>query len=183
MARRWPEVRAGLIAIAIGFGLVDGCPLPDRETTLAWQRPIVEPVRAVRDVAEKPVAWIVPALRVSQKWALYQHPGGLHFRMWLEGQDRSGTWRLLYRAGDPEHAEDAAVIDSGRVWGVYTPTDEGKPPLQYFAFCRWITGRALVRHPELVTARVRLEQIDIEDGVAKPTGAWGFPYVHPLGGP
>ena len=177
MGFRWPEVRAGLIAIAIGFGLVDGCPLPEPENTPAWERGFVEPVRAVRDLVETPVAWIGRDLRVSQQWALYQHPAGTHYRMWIEGQGADGSWQLLYRAGDPDHAEDAAVLDSGRVWGAYSPTD--RPPEQYPRFTRWITDRFAARHPELLTVRVRMEELAIHAGVATPTGKFVFAYVHP----
>ena len=46
--RRWPEVRAGLIALAIALGLVDGCPLPAPEHVLPWQAPIVDVVRPIQ---------------------------------------------------------------------------------------------------------------------------------------
>src|SRR5215211_3208697 len=41
--KRWPEIRAGMVALAIFFGLVDGCPLPPPEHTPAWEQNFVEP--------------------------------------------------------------------------------------------------------------------------------------------
>ena len=179
--RRWPEIRAGLIAAAIFFGLVDGCPIPPPGETPAWERSFVEPIRSVQHVLEKPVAWLVPTLRISQRWALYQHPATNRFRMEIEGQTADGAWHLLYRAGDPEHAEDAAILDSARVWGAYDPTD--KPPRQYTAFCHWVTDRVLARHAELVAVRVRQQQITIVPGGIAGGGKFVFGYIRSRGAP
>jgi hypothetical protein len=160
--RRWPEVRAGLIAIAIFFGLVDGCPLPPPADTPDWEKGFVEPLRAVKDFVETPVAWIQPRLRVAQRWALYQAPGSQRYRMSIEGHRADGTWQILYRAADPEHDEDAAMIESGRVWGSWDPLD--RPAPQYTEFCAWITARFLAAHPEIDAARVRQELVYFEPG-------------------
>lgn len=175
MRRRWPEVRAGLIAIAIGFGLVDGCPLPPKSETPGWERGLVESLRAVRDAVETPVAWIVPTLRVSQRWALYQAPGGPRFRIVIDGRTPDGAWQILYRAADAEHDEDAAVMESALVWGAYDPTD--RPPDQYRDFCIWITARALARHPELAAVRVRQERIALGRGGFASSGDFAFEFV------
>jgi hypothetical protein len=168
----WPQLRAGLIAITIFFGLVEGCPLPPRDDTPAWERGFVEAVRTVQQVVETPVAWIGPTLRVSQRWALYQHPGDDMFRMEIHGLAADGTWQLLYRAGDPDHAEDAAVLESGRVWGAWNPVVH--PPGQYQAFCTWFALRAIARHPELAAVRVRQEHIHLVPGGIVPTGTYEF---------
>jgi hypothetical protein len=173
--RRWPEIRAGLIAAAIFFGLVDGCPIPPPNETLAWQKSIVEPVRAVRDVVRTPVAWIEPTLRVSQRWALYQAPGGPRYRMSIEGQARDGSWQILYRAADPLHDEDAPALESARVWGSWDPLDG--PPPQYNQFATWVTARFLARHPELVAVRIREEHVTIEPGAVVGTGTYAFEIV------
>jgi hypothetical protein len=163
-----------MIAVAIAFGLIDGCPLPTRDHTPAWERGFVEPLREVRDVVETPVAWIRRTLRVTQQWALYQSPSPARFRMWIEGQTRE-AWQLVYRAGDADHAEDAALIEHARVWGTWDPTDA--PPAEYAAFSAWITARVLERHPDFVAVRVRMEAIAIEQGTYTPSGTFQWTRV------
>ncbi len=176
---RWPEARAGLIAIAIFFGLVDGCPLPPPHDTPEWERGLVEAIRGVQRVVEWPVAWIAPTVRVGQRWALYQAPDVKRFRMWIEGQTDDGSWRLLYRAGDPDHAEDANVLEIGRVWGAWDPTEF--PPEQYRSFCTWMALRAIAHHPELVAVRVRQERIELVPGGINPTGEFAFEVMRSRG--
>jgi hypothetical protein len=171
----WPQLRAGLIALAIFFGLVDGCPIPPPSDTPEGMKWIAEPVRAVQRVVETPVAWIVPVVRASQRWALYQAPGGTRFRMWIEGRDADGAWQILFRAGDPAHDEDAAILEAARVWGAFDPTVG--PPEQYGAFCVWMTGRVLARHPELRAVRVRQEKIAFVPGGIEPSGEFVFEYT------
>jgi len=171
--KRWPEVRAGLIAAAIGFGLVDGCPLPSRGHVPGWEQGFVEPIRTAQGVVETPVAWLRAWLQIGQRWALYQAPVADRFRMWIEGRAADGGWRLLYRAGDPEHAEDAAAIEHARVWGTWDPTDA--PPGEYGAFAGWIARRALAAHPELARVRVRMEKVALGVGEIAPAGEWVWP--------
>ena len=172
---RWAQVRAGLIAIAIAFGLVDGCPLPPRSETPEWERGFVEPLRDVQRVLEWPVAWIVPRLRISQRWALYQAPGTKRYRMTIEGETADQTWHVVYRAGDPEHAEDAEVIERARVVGAWDPT--AAPPGQYALFAGWETARVLARHPEFAAARVRMENVELDHGEVIGSGDYVFPFV------
>jgi hypothetical protein len=170
-----------LIAAAIFFGLVDGCPLPPEDATPEWERGIVDAVRKVQHVVERPVAWIGPSLRVSQWWALYQNPAGRRYRLWIEGQDPAGAWRILFRAADPDHDEDAEVLEPSRMWGAYDRIDGTAP--NYGGFCHWITSRMLDRHPDLVTMRVRLEEVMIVRGGFEPTGRFVDNCVRPRGIP
>jgi hypothetical protein len=179
--KRWPEIRAGLIAGAIFFGLVAGCPLPPPDKTPAWERGFVEPIRDVQRVTLTPVAWVTPTLRFGQRWALYQSPSTDRYRLWIEGQDVQGRWQLLFRASDAEHTDDAATIDTARVRGAYDPTD--KPPGQYPLFARYITQRVLDRHPELVAARVRIEKVVITSDGFTPTGQFIGQHVRLRNGP
>lgn len=172
--RQWPQIRAGLIALAICFGLVEGCPLPPPDRTPAWRRPFVEPIRRAQEVALTPVAWIGPKLRISQRWALYQAPSMHRFRLWVEGQDARGRWHVVFRASDAEHAEDAELIDYTRPRGAWDPTS--KPPGQYPLFASWMTNRVLERHPELVAARVSLEPVTLTTSGFTPSGK--FVHVH-----
>jgi hypothetical protein len=177
----WPEWRAGLIAVAIGFGLIDGCPLPTADHTPAWERGFVEPIRTIRDTVETPVAWIRRVFAVTQQWSLYQAPVADRYRMWIEGQGADRTWRVLYRAGDPDHAEDAAVIEYSRVWGNWDPTDA--PALEYEPFARWISDRMLAAHPDVAIVRVRMERIVLGTGTVTPTSEFVWPIVRRRGAP
>lgn len=179
--KRWPEIRAGVIALAILFGLVDGCPLQPPDQTPEWEKPFVEPIRSMQRVVLTPVAWVRPTLRVAQRWSLYQAPSTERYRLWVEGQDIYGRWQILFRASDGEHVDDAALIDTARVRGAYDPGD--KPPGQYPLFARYLTQRVLDRHAELVGARVRLEKVRITSEGFAPTGAFIQPHVRLRGGP
>jgi hypothetical protein len=170
---RWPQLRAGLIALAILFGLIDGCPLPSPSHTPAWERSFVPTIRSVRDVAETPVAWIRRVFAVTQQWSLYQAPIADRYRMWIEGRTKD-TWQLVYRAGDPDHTEDASLIEHARVWGEWDPTDA--PALEYREFAAWITSRVLEAHPEFSAARVRMERITIGHGSYTATNQFETPY-------
>jgi hypothetical protein len=169
------DVRAGLVAAAIGFGLVDGCPLASPDHVPAWERSFVEPIRSAQRVVETPVAWIRATFHITQQWALYQAPVSNRFRMWIEGATRDGHWRVLYRAGDPEHAEDGDAIEHARVWGTWDPTDV--PPAEYGAFAGWISRRALAAHPDLAAVRVRMERVTLGIGEVEPTGELVWPIV------
>jgi hypothetical protein len=160
---RWPQVRATLIALAIAFGLIDGLPLPGPKDTPAWEVGFVEPLRAVQHTLLRPVRWLGPLLRISQRWALYQAPGKAPWRMWIEG-DRGGQWTILYRAGDPEHTEDSDILDCGRIRGVWELTSQVPPGFDTFA--AWITAREHERHPEFSGIRLRMERVRLtRDGV------------------
>jgi hypothetical protein len=174
---RWPQIRAGLIALAIFFGLVDGCPLPPPEDTPAWERDFVERVRSVQQLVLTPVAWIRPKLRVAQRWALYQAPSVDRYRIWIEGQDMYGRWHLLFRGGDPEHQADAQVIDHHRTRGTWDPTDT--PPDQYPLFARWVTARVLAQHPDYIAARVRLEKVLLGSDGVTPLGQFIGQHMRP----
>jgi hypothetical protein len=178
---RWPEIRAGMIAIAILFGLVDGCPLPSKEKTPEWEKGFVEPIRHAQRVALTPVAWVRPRLRIAQRWALYQAPAVDKFRMWIEGQDATGAWHLLFRAGDPEHDEDGALIDYTRPRGAWDPAS--KPPGQYGLFASWMTNRVLDGHPGFIAARVQLEQVELSPAGVRPTGRFVYPHIRQRSGP
>jgi hypothetical protein len=172
---RWPQLRAGLIAIAIFFGLVEGCPLPPPDKTPAWEKGFVEPIRHVQQIVLTPVARLGPWLRISQRWALYQAPSRDKYRLWVEGQDTAGTWHLLFRAGDSEHDEDGELIDYSRPRGCWDPTDHLAG--QYAQFAEWMTQRVLDRHPEFRVARVQLERVKLTDSAVVPTGMFIAPHI------
>lgn len=166
--RGWPDVRAGLVALALAFGLIDGCPLPRPGHVPAWQRGFVEPIRCVQHVALTPVRWLGASLHIGQRWALYQAPSTARYRLVIEGLDHNGSWQLLFRAGDPAHDDDGALIDYTRPRGTWDPTVD--VPGQYARFADWMTARALARHPELTGARVALERVRLTPRGIEPLG-------------
>lgn len=166
-----------MILLAIFFALVDGCPLPDK--TPAWERGFVEPIRSAQQVVLAPVAWVRPTLRIAQRWALYQGPTEDGFRLWVEGQDRNAQWHVLFRAGDDDHQDDAALIDTSRPRGAWNATHV--PPYQYGLFAKWMTARVLAQHPDFILARVRFEQVRTGPGGMVPTGQFAFPYLRGRG--
>ncbi len=163
-----------MIAVAIGFGLIDGCPLPTPGHVPAWELGIVEPIRRVRDVVETPVAWMRDVFYVSQQWSVYQAPIAERYRMTIDGLNDKREWQVLYRAGDRAHRDDAALIEHARVWGTWDPTSDA-PALEYRAFCTFITLRMIAMHPDLLAVRVRQEKIVIGQGEVTPTGEFLWP--------
>jgi hypothetical protein len=173
--RRWAELRAGLIGLALAFALIDGCPLPRRGHVPAWQQPFVEPLRSAQHVALTPVRWAADRLHIAQRWALYQAPSTARYRLVVEGRDSSGAWHPLFVAGDPSHHDDADLLDYTRPRGLYDPAPD--IPGQYARFADWLTARVLARHPELNAARVSLERVRISDGGMTPLGDFVAPHV------
>lgn len=166
---RWPAVRAALVAAAIGLGLVDGCPIPERAATPGWAVDLAGAARAARDALRRPIAGLAADLHVSERWALFRGASRRRFRLWVEGKAADGDWRPLFRAGDPEHAEYEELLAYRRVRGTYSPRGEtGRG--QYYSFAVWMTLRALDDHPELAVARVRLERVVIGEGEFTPVG-------------
>jgi hypothetical protein len=168
---RWPEVRAGLIALAIGIGLVQGCPLPPPKDTPAWERGFVEPLRSVRHVVLTPVAWIEPTLRITQRFALFQGSETKRFRLEIDGQDAAFVWHPLYRAG----SDSDALLEYRRVRGSWDPLDA--PPGAYQAFALWYGHRILAEQPTLGAVRVRFARIVLDLGDVYDTGTYAFPIV------
>lgn len=178
---RWPQIRAGLIALAIVFGLIDGLPLPERKYTPAWEAGLVDSLRSVQHVLLWPVARVQPLLRIGQRWALYQAPGAKPWRMWIEGRARSGQWVIVYRAGDPDHVEDAAILDFGRIRGVWDVT--GDVPPQFGAFADWITARVLDHHSEFTGVRLRMEKVRFSSDGVEMLGEFAYIHVRDRGAP
>lgn len=146
---QWPQIRAGLIALAIVLGLVDGLRIG------AWRS----------------LDWVGERLRISQRWALYQAPSAQRYRLVVDGREADGrTWRILFRAGDPDHQEDAQLLDYTRPRGAWDRVSF--VPQQYPLLASWIIGRMFAKHPELPVIRVQLERVTITaDGVV-PSGTF-----------
>jgi hypothetical protein len=178
---RWPQIRAALIALAIAFGLVNGLPLPEPKYTPEWERGLVDALRSVQRTLLWPVARLGPLFRIGQRWALYQAPGAAPWRMWIEGRAPTGQWVIVYRAGDPDHAEDADVLDYGRIRGVWDIS--GDVPGQFGAFADWVTARVLDRHPEFSGVRVRMEKVRFSSEGVEALGQFAYIHIRERGGP
>lgn len=176
--RRWPALRAGLIAGAIAIGLVDGCPLPPERDVLPWQRGIVDVVRPVQQAVMTPFAWIPRGLRFSQRWALMQVGPRDRFRFTVEGGTAAG-WSVLYRANDPDHAAFADQLENDHVFGTWNPTS--RLTGQYTSFSNWFSAYVLAARPELSAVRLSYENIIIEDGELRGTGTFVFPMIRHRG--
>ncbi|MDX2091928.1 MAG: hypothetical protein SFX73_28960 [Kofleriaceae bacterium] len=169
-ARRWPELRAGLIAVAIFLGLLDGCPLPDAAHTRPWNRPLVDVVRPVQRVVLRPFQWVREGVRFSQRWALFAAASQHRYRLEVQGQKADGTWDVLYRAGDPAHRAYADDLEDERVRGAWAPSD--RPQERYPDFARWFGRRVLADHPEYTVVRLWFERIVLERGEVRGTGTY-----------
>lgn len=172
--RRWPELRATLIAAAIALGMIEGCPLPQRGTERDWQRGYVGALRPVQQAVLTPVAWIPRALRFSQRWALFQVGARDRFRIEVEGLV-GGVWTLLYRAGDGAHRAYADVLEHRRVWGVWNPTSQVAG--RYPQFTTWLATRVLTDRPDVDAVRIRQEKIVVGQGEVTGTGEYAFSYT------
>ena len=171
---RWPEVRAGLIAVAIAFGLVEGCPLPQPGYERPWQRGYVGVLRPVQQAVLAPVAWLPRDLRFSQRWALFQVGARERFRFTVEGR-AGGAWTVLYRAGDPAHRAYAELLEFRRVQGVWNPTD--RIAWRYPQFASWFTARVLADRPDLDAVRIWQERIQVDHGEVTSLGQRWFDYT------
>ena len=164
-------MRAGLIAGAIGLGLISGLPIPPSAETYDWQRWFVEPIRSVQRVLLLPVAGLAWDLRVTQRFALFQVAAASRFRMRVEGL-AGGQWQLLFRAADPEHREYAELLEYRRINGMWNPS--AKPPAEYGRFASWFCDRVLADHPELTAVRMRQERVELEPGEVHDSGTYDF---------
>ncbi len=172
---KWPEVRAGVLAVVIAFGLVEGCPLPVPGDTPAWERGFVEPIRTIQRVVLTPVAWLRPALRVTQRFALFQASDPDRVRFEVDGQDASHAWHLLYRSGDPEHDAYSGILDYRRIRGVLEPIEAPQP--NYQPFCTWLAALIFADQPALAAVRFRFEQVHLEPGEVQSSGVFVYPVV------
>ena len=166
---RWPAVRAALIALAFAIGLVEGCPVPDRQRAPEWARGLVDRVDGARTTLLEPVGWIGQDLKLTQRWALFRGASRRRFRMYVEGRTATGPWQLLHRAGDDDHAAYADLLAYRRVRGTYSPGGQYARS-QYRAFSTWMSLRVLDDHPDFLFARTRMERILIDEDGYAPTG-------------
>jgi hypothetical protein len=138
-----------------------------------WQRPLVETIQPIQRGALAPFAWVTRELRFTQRWALFQAASPRRFRMEVEGRDRAGAWRTLYRAGDG--GEDAELLEYRRIRGAWNPTS--RPMATYTAFADWLATRHFAAHADLVAVRIRMERVTISSGTVTGTGERVFEVI------
>src|ERR1044071_7169766 len=93
--KRWPSLRATLIALAIVVGLVDGAPIPTLRVMERFSPALQDAVTALRDVQATLLAPFRPikdTFAVSQRWSVFATTGGVRYRMWVEARDGDGPW-------------------------------------------------------------------------------------------
>jgi hypothetical protein len=159
------------------LALIDGLPLPPLHEADPWQRPIVEAVQPIQRGVLKPFAWVTRELRFTQRWALFQAASPSRYRMEIEGRDRAGAWRTLYRAGDG--GDDAEIFEYRRIRGAWNPTS--RPMGTYTAFADWLAARQFAAHADLVAdlvaVRVRMQRVALSNGAVTDTGVRAFEIV------
>ena len=170
MGRHWPQLRAGLVTLAIALGMIDGFPIPPPQDTLDWHREIVETIRPIQRTLLAPFRWIPRHLQIHQRWALFQGAAGERHRMLIEGVDRKGRTQVLFRAGDDSAQYEAELLYYRRVRGVWNPRRQSTTIYRWFG--RWYGTRVLDARQDLVQIRIRMEVLAISDGVARSIGTY-----------
>ena len=160
--RRWPEVRAGLITLAIAVGLADGCPLPAAGKVSPPLRAPLRAVKEVRHAALTPFRPLGELLRLRQRWKLFPRASREQVRMWVEGRDAaSGAWRILYRPHDDQHDLMADRLEYRRLRAAWNP-GQRTARASYAPFVDWLAAEIFAADPEIDRVRVRMETIDLE---------------------
>jgi hypothetical protein len=176
---RWPAVRAALIALALGFGIIDGCPIPERKYSPAWSHDLIGYGETARRFLLKPVAGYARDLDINQRWSLFRGASRKRYRLWLEGKTATGQWEPLYISGDSTHVAYEELLAYRRIRGTYNPSGQN-PRGQYRGFATWMTLRVLDDRPELAVVRTRMEKIVIQHGGGyTPTGDFTFEHQEP----
>ncbi|HVV85239.1 MAG TPA: hypothetical protein VHE35_19390 [Kofleriaceae bacterium] len=181
----WRHLRAGLIALALALGLVDGCPLPRNgtERKIADQRMGHELASAVARL-ERAREWILRPVQpaselfgLRQRWKLFAGAARHRFRMSIEVRAAGQTsWRLVYRPHDDDHDFLDAAIAYRRVRGSWNPHSTYGARGGYPVFAGWIADEIFARDPTAAAVRVRMEKIEIgPHGGYVGTGEQAYP--------
>jgi len=149
-ARAWPTIRAGLIAVVVAVGLLDGCPIPG-----AGERPTM--ARRV------PGAMVGAIAELARGGRGFPARSGTGFRrgMGTRGDGPGATWRLRYRPLDDDHAWFADQLEYRRVRGAWNPSTSHGPRGGYGSFVTWVAGELFARDAAVVEVRVRMEKVEI----------------------
>lgn len=177
---RWRDVRAGLIAFAIGLALVEGCPIPPPHEAEPWQERYVAIIRPIQRTVLRPFAWIPARLKFTQRFALFQAAEPDRFRLEVRARAADGVERVVFRAGD-DASEYAWLVTQRRVRGTWNPTN--RPTSQWPAFARWFANRVFADHADVQVVTFSFARVHVLDGVPRETGATAFALVRYRGQP
>jgi len=183
---RWAPIRAGLIALAIVVGLLDGLPIPaggERPTMEKRLSPgmvkVVDAIDKARNKLLVPFRPIGEATRVRQRWKLFAGASRKRYRMRIEARTSpAAEWQLVYRVLDDEHDFMAGPIEYRRTRGAWNPHSTHGPRGGYSSFCTWVGRRVLDAFPAYSEVRVQHERIYIGPrGGYRETGEMLYPVV------
>lgn len=164
---RWAAIRAGLIALAIVVGLLDGLPIPAAHERPVMKRRLspgmvdaVDEIDRVRKKLLEPFRPIGEALRVHQRWKLFAGASRKRWRMRIEARTGpTAEWQLVYRVLDDEHDFLAGPLEYRRMRGAWNPHSTLGPRGGYRPFATWVGQRVLDAYPAYTDVRIHHERI------------------------
>lgn len=183
---RWAPIRAGLIALAIVVGLLDGCPIPAPSERPTMERRLspaaveaVDAVDKVRVELLKPFRPLGDLARVRQRWKLFAGASRKRWRMRIDARTApTAEWQLVYRVLDEDHDFMAGALEYRRVRGAWNPHSTHGPRGGYGPFVQWVARRVLASDPAWTEVRVQQERILIgPHGGYRGTGEMFYPVV------
>lgn len=178
----WARLRAALITLAMLVGVISGLPVPgekDLARLPAPLRPLAAQFGPGQAFLMQPFRFIGDWLFIGQRWNLFSSAKAERFWLMVEGRSqRDGTWTLLYRPHDAEHALFANELEYRRVRGAWNARGNA-PSGGYDAFASFMARRVFLAKPEVSEVRVRLEAIRIRPRSAgfDPTGQFSLELV------
>lgn len=180
MTTVWPKIRAGLIALAIFVGLLEGCPVPNKEQEQHMPDAVVSTLHALDDTRVdllRPFKWIGDLSFVHQRWKLFAGANKKRYRMSVDALGPDG-WVTLYRPLDDEHTFMEDQLAYRRMRGSWAPRGLQGPRGAYQHFVRWIAREVFASDPRWTEVRVQMEEVRIGD-----SGDWHGTgkFVYPMG--
>lgn len=130
------------------LGMIDSCQLPGSGPA--------------KKLVFTPVAPIIAATRIAQKWGLFDGASRTQFRMHVEVQYDGRTWIPLFIASDPDFDEYAEQLEYRRVRGAWNPRKK-QPTGVYDRFANWLMNRVFTDHDDAVAARIVMDRVAIDE--------------------
>lgn len=145
----------GITLRNVGIDITDGAV---RTLMVDVSRPLV----LTRNAIVEPLQPAYDFLGMGQAWGLFLQSGRGAHRIQVEGMDRAGTWRMLYRHHQLDELGLAPWLGFRRLRGIYSPNSKG-PRAQYEGFATWLAAHVCPEHPELAEVRVSFARIELGD--------------------
>jgi len=160
--KRWPQIRAFLITIALVLGGLSGIPdsSPRRlQLVPPFLRTMREVLQSVQNAALVPMRFVPETLQFSQHWKLFSGVNDVRFLIHIDAREKDGSpWELVYRPHDPEHHWREWTLEYRRVRGNWNPSRSGTNR-GYDAFTTWVARRLFQDEPRFESVRVRMEEV------------------------